>query len=136
MLVADTSGLVALFDASDRHHARAVEAVEAEDGPFVVSPYVVAELDHLLRTRRGVDAELAVLAELAGGAWELPCFDTARVARAAEVVERYHDQGIGIADASLVVLADDYGTRRLLTLDHRHFRVVRAADGRAFELLP
>jgi predicted nucleic acid-binding protein len=51
-------------------------------------------------------------------------------------MERYQDQAIGVADASIVVLADRYATRRLLTLDRRHFEVVRTADGAAFELIP
>ena len=51
-------------------------------------------------------------------------------------MERYGDQAIGVADASIVVLADRYATRRVLTLDRRHFEVVRAADGAPFQLLP
>ena len=42
----------------------------------------------------------------------------------------------GPADASLVVLADRFATRRLLTLDRRRFSVVRALDGAPFELPP
>lgn len=136
MLIVDTSGLVAYFDKSDRHHPRVADAVEADDGPFVVSPYVVAELDYLLGTRRGVDAQLAALSELAGGAWDLPTFGSAELASAADVVQRYHDQRIGVADASLVILAERYETTRLLTLDRRHFSVVRARDGSAFTILP
>lgn len=47
------------------------QIIEADPDPFVISAFVVAELDYLVGTRRGVDAELAVLTELAGGAWEL-----------------------------------------------------------------
>lgn len=136
VLIVDTSGLVAFFDASDRHHAEVVRAIDEDTGPFVVSPYVVAELDYLLATRRGVDAELAAVRELSGGAWDLPSLDANDIAQAAEVIERYRDQEIGIADASLVVLAARYRTTRLLTLDHRHFRVFRTSAGGSFALLP
>lgn len=54
----------------------------------------------------------------------------------ADIVDRYHDQCIGLTDASLVVLAERFRTRRLLTLDRRHFAVVRPLSGGAFELLP
>jgi predicted nucleic acid-binding protein len=67
MLGCDTSVLIAYFDASDAHHDDVNAAVEADSGPFVVSPYVLAELDYLLATRRGVREELAVLTELASG---------------------------------------------------------------------
>ena len=49
---------------------------------------------------------------------------------------RYQDQQIGVADASLVVLAGRYRTDRLLTLDHRHFRVIRTTSGKPFTVLP
>ncbi|MGH9091771.1 MAG: PIN domain-containing protein [Acidimicrobiales bacterium] len=136
MLVCDTSGLLAYFDASDRHCAQVSAVVDVDPGPFVVSPYVVAELDYLLATRRGVEAELTVLAELTGGAWELARIDTADLREICEVVGRYRDQDIGVADASLVVLAHRYRTDRLLTLDYRHFRVIRTRGGAAFTVLP
>ena len=102
----------------------------------MVSPYVVAELDYLFATRRGVHAELAALTELSSGAWDLPSLEPADLRKACAVVDRYQDQEIGIADASLVVLADLYRTDRLLTLDHGHFRVMRTSSGKSFKLLP
>lgn len=136
MLVCDTSGLVAYFDSDDAHHAAASATISSDPGPFVVSPYVVAELDYLLATRRGVQAELVALAELAGGAWDLVVMTAADVRGAAEIIGRYRHHSIGLADASLVVLAAQRDTDRLLTLDHRHFRVVQTLRGRPFRLLP
>ena len=52
------------------------------------------------------------------------------------MVGRYRDQDVGATDASLVVLAARDGTRKVLTLDHRHFTVLRGARGHGFELLP
>lgn len=136
MLICDTSGLLAYFDASDSHNSRVQEVIDADSGPFVVSPYVVAELDCLLATRRGVAAELSALSELGGGAWELPSFGATDLRAADGVIERYRDQRIGVADASLVILAARYRTDRLLTLDGRHFRLVRTQSGKPFTLLP
>lgn len=136
MLVCDTSGLVAYFDASDVHCAQVSRIIEADPGPFVVSPYVVAELDYLLATRVGVAAELAALSELGGGGWELPAIAASELNDAREVIARYQDQDIGVADASLVVLARRYRTDRILTLDQRHFRVIRTIAGGPFTVLP
>lgn len=44
---------------------------DSDPGPFVVSPYVLAALDYPLATRRGVEAQLTALSELASGAWDL-----------------------------------------------------------------
>jgi predicted nucleic acid-binding protein len=43
---------------------------------------------------------------------------------------------LGLTDASIVVLADRYGAKDILTLDERHFRAIRASDRRLFRLLP
>lgn len=136
MIIADTSGLLALYNQREPAHQRVRAAVEANPGPLVVSPYVVAELDHLVATRMGLDAALTVLVELAGGAYELAAISAPELDECRQVVERYRDQEIGVADASLVVLARRYATRTILTLDRRHFEVVRPIGGGRFKLLP
>ncbi|MDQ1438119.1 MAG: uncharacterized protein QOK43_1748 [Acidimicrobiaceae bacterium] len=136
MIVADTSGLLALFNARELRHDDVRRVVEREPEPLVVSPFVVAELDYLLATRLGVDAELRVLRELAGGAYHLALMQEDDLRTAAAVVERYRDQDVGVADASLVVLASRHRTKSVLTLDHRHFTVLRPIEGGRFRLLP
>lgn len=135
-MIVDTSALLAYFDSAEPDHAAVSRAINGSDEALVVSPYVVAELDYLVATRVGVGAELAVLRELSGGAWELADFTAADVERAAAVIEKYRDQNIGIADASNVVLAQRYQTRTMATLDHRHFTVLRPLDGGRFTLVP
>lgn len=128
--------LLALFNRSEPRHRAVSEVVAASPDQLLVSPYVVAELDYLVATRSGVDAELAVLAELSGGAYDLASFAPGDLDRARVVISRYRDQDIGVADASLVVLAERWSTRDILTLDHRHVGVVRPLTGGRFRLLP
>ena len=136
MIVADTSGLLALFNRSEPAHEHVAKLVAETTEPLVISPYVVAELDYLVATRVGVEAELAMLGELAGGAYELASFSSNDLSNARDVIARYRDQAIGVADASIVVLADRYRTKELLTLDHRHFGVLRPLTGGRFKLVP
>ncbi len=135
-MIVDTSALLAYFDRLEPDHAAVAEVLDGSTEPLVVSPYVIAETDYLIAKRHGVDAELAALAELAGGAWDLPAFEAADLVVARELIERYADQSIGVADASIVVLAARYRTKTILTLDHRHFDVVRPLAGGRFTLLP
>ena len=58
------------------------------------------------------------------------------VAVAADVMRRYSNRAIGLADARIVVLADRHGIRDVLTLDERHFRALRGTHGRRFRELP
>ena len=136
MIIADTSGLLALYNRREPAHGAVTAAVAAAVEPLVVSPYVVAELDYLIATRVGVEAEIAVLQELAGGAYEHAPFGSDDLAACAQIVGRYRDQAIGVTDASLVVLANRYRTRTILTLDQRHFRTLRPLTGGRFTLLP
>jgi len=135
-LIVDTSALLAFFDTDEPDHQAVSAILDGATEPLVVSPYVVAELDYLVASRVGVSAELAVLRELTGGAWDLPAIDVEGLVQARAVIERYADQGIGAADASNVVLAERNRTRTIVTLDHRHFAVLRPLNGGRFRILP
>lgn len=135
-MIVDTSALSAYFDAAEEDHRAVADVIDHAQEPLIVSPYVVAELDYLVSTRVGVDAELDVLRELSGGAWELADFGRSALAKAAAIVEKYRDQRIGVADASNVVLAHGYRTRTIATLDRRHFTALRPIDGGHFVIKP
>ena len=134
-MIVDTSLLLAAFVPDQRMHAECARVL-AEHRPLVLSPLVLAELDYLTARIAGVGAELALLAELSSGAYELASFGVDDLARATNLVERYRDLPLGLTDASLVVLADRYGTDIIGTLDERHFRVVQSLSGRPLRIVP
>jgi predicted nucleic acid-binding protein len=136
LILLDTSGLVTFFVKAQPAHTAVVAALEAERPPLVISPFVLAEVDYLLATRGGTGVELTALHELAAGAYDLAEFGHADLVAALDVLQRYADLGIGLTDASIVVLAERLGTRRVLTLDRRHFGALRTSGGEAFELFP
>jgi predicted nucleic acid-binding protein len=136
VIILDTSGMLAAIDASQRRHGAAAAALRAAPPPWVLSPFVLVELDYLLATRVSVEAERALLAEVGRGVYQLEAFGVDEVDAAERVIGRYRDLAIGLADASLVVLAARYGVRDLLTLDERHFRAMRGPNGRPFRILP
>jgi uncharacterized protein len=136
LIIVDTSGLLAAADASDPRHLEVAAALAKEQPPFLLSPFVLAEVDYLALTRWGVERELALLDEVSRGAFELAPFDANDVQVARTLIARYEDFEIGLADASIVVLAHRHRTRRVLTLDQRHFRVLRGPGGKPFTILP
>jgi predicted nucleic acid-binding protein len=87
-------------------------------------------------TRVGAKAQIALLDEVLRGAYRLEPFSSSDVASAREVMARYPRLELGLADASIVVLAARHGVRDILTLDERRFRAVHAPDRRRFRLLP
>ncbi len=94
-MVLDTSGLLAALDADQRLHDPARAALESDSGPFLLSPLVLAELDYLLATRVGQEAETALLDEVARGTYRLASFEAHDVEEAARIVRRYPKLGLG-----------------------------------------
>ena len=136
MILLDTSGLLAALFSDQRHHEACASSLVEESGPFVLSPFVLAELDYLIGKHAGVAAQRAFLCEIAAGVYDLAVFDRSDIANAERVVAQYEDLALGLADASLVVLSNKLRITKLLSLDQRHFRVVRGHGERPFDLLP
>ena len=135
-MILDTSGLLAALDGSDPMHRPCSAVIRAARSPHLLSPFVLAELDFLLGKSVSSGARRAFLGEVANGAYRLENFDAADVAQALVVLDRYRDLDMGLADASLVVIAARHGMHDLLTLDERHFRAVLGPGDRPFRLLP
>ena len=136
MILADTSGLLSLYNVREPEHAAVRDIVAKEPGPLIVSPYVVAELDYLVASRMGQDAELIVLSELASPAYTLANLDRDDLRVCAQIIRQHADARLGVADASLLVLADRLGIDRVLTLDRRHFTSARTPSGRTLNVVP
>jgi len=135
-LIADSGAIYALYDADDRHHIAVAAAVAEDSGPVVVPVATLAEIDYLLREHLGVDAELQFLEGILQGFYTLAPLLEADVARCRELIAQYRDLELGLADASVIAVAERLGIHRILTLDERDFRVVRPRKGPAFALLP
>lgn len=136
MILLDTSGLLAALFADQNQHEAAARALLDATPPRILSPFVVAEADSLIQKFGGIDAELAFLEELGRGVYDLVQFDDRDVREAREIVAKHRDLGIGLADASIVVLSGRYDCREVLTLDLRHFRALRPPGRRSFRILP
>lgn len=135
-IVLDTSGVLAAVDADQRFHQATREVLERSRTDLILSPFVLAELDYMLLTRVGHSQELSLLEEVANGAYRLEPFSAEDVADAGTFLRKYEDLGIGLTDASNVILAERHDTLDILTLDERHFRPLRNGRGRPFRLLP
>ena len=136
MIVVDTSLVVAYMNRTDTHHDAARGWIAALDDDLITTPLILAEIDHLLSTRGGARAAQAFRQDLKAGAYLVDWWPGAVVAMV-DVADRYADMALGLADASLVVLADRHLTEEIATFDHRHFRAIAPlGSATAFRLLP
>lgn len=136
MIVVDTSVVVAFMNAADDSHPAVAAWLDGLDDDLMTTPLIVAEVDHLVWARGGRAAQLALHQDLVAGAYLLEWWPGA-IATMVEVAERYGDTGLGLADASLVALAERLDTVDVATLDELHFRALRPlTGGTSFRLLP
>ncbi|MCL4206853.1 MAG: PIN domain-containing protein [Pirellulaceae bacterium] len=135
-VVCDTGGVYALYDADDAHHATVKVVVESEPGALLLPTILLAEIDYLFNTRLGVDATLDFLASVEAGAFTLVELMPKDLMRCRELVHQYRDLPLGLADASVIAIAERLRLQRILTIDQRHFRTVNPSGFSHFILLP
>jgi predicted nucleic acid-binding protein len=129
----DTGVIVALLDRSERLHEACAEAVRELEAPLITCEAVIAESCYLLRKLAG--AAEAVIDNVAAGIFQIPFQLSQEAAGVKQILRKYRDRQIDLADACLIRLADEFGTADILTLD-RDFAVYRWGRNRAFRMLP
>ncbi len=135
MIIVDTSGLLAAIDPRQAQHAAALRVL-LQPQRRILSPFVLAELDYLITTRSSYGEARKLLGDVERGVYDLEPFGARDVAAALSILNRYADLHLGLADASVMVVAERHGCFDVLTLDHRHFRAVVSPSGTPFRLLP
>lgn len=140
IVVADTSGILALFNRSDPEHSAVRKAADAAS-TLVVSPFALTEVHHVASVRadrRAADRILELLAERAQSTRVLFADVTPVLVKTAIAVRKqYLDLDLDLVDATVVALAAEHYTEAVLTLDRRDFRAMRPLVGAsAFRVLP
>ena len=136
MILVDTGPLVALFDPADADHRRCVEILAGITEPIGSTVPVLTEAFHLLTPGSlGAQRLMDFIAEKGLMPWFL---DTQLLQRAMELMMKYADRPMDLADASLVVMAEQLQCGRVFTIDRSDFNTYRFRQGhrhRAFEIL-
>ena len=134
--IADTGFLFALVNTQDEHHRKVINVVRRLSEPVILSLTVLPEICYLLDTRLGHPSMRQFVANVLTGAMELTSLNKTDIARALKILQQYGDTRIDFVDATLIALAERLQITRVLTVDQRHFRIVRPLHCSAFELLP
>lgn len=118
MILIDTGPLVALIDKTDKEtHRKCHAATYSLTGPMLTSWACLTEAMYLLGELRGWKGQLALWRYLEKGALVLHSPNDDEWRRVRELMEQYQDTPMDLADASLVVLAEVTGLKRIFTLD-------------------
>lgn len=132
--VVDAGPLYAAIDRGDDDHARSVETLERTDLELIIPALVVAEVTYIVGRRLGANVEAAFLRGLEE--FDVAAPEPQDWQRIGALVEQYRELPLGGTDASVIALAERLGSEIVITLDHRHFGVVRPRHRESFRLLP
>ncbi len=135
MILADTGFFVALANPRDRWHRSAVSALGDLRQPLVTTWPVMTETCHLLSARLGVDAQDRFVESAVRGAFRLFDLTPTHLPRIAELMKKYAALPMDLADASLVLLAEQVGRGDILSTDMRDFGAYRWKSRKPFRNL-
>ena len=134
--IVDTSFLVSLANANEAEHHACVAVAQTLRERLVVPHVVLPEATYLIDKYLGHRAMQTFVTRMTMPAWTLEPLREGDLARVATILARYRDQRLDFTDAAIIAIAERLRIRRVLTLDRRHFQVIRPQHCPAFELLP
>lgn len=138
MVIADTGLWVAAINKGDEYHELAKQKLAeqaARDETLVTTCAVMAETCHLLLDRAGQHAQQIFIEKYQKHLFEVFELGHDHAPRIAELMAKYADLPMDLADASLVILAEHLGHGRILSTDGRDFRTYRWKNHKPFENL-
>lgn len=133
MILTDAGPLVALVDRGEPDHKECVDTLATLRGPMLTTWPAFTEAMYLLGDAAGWQAQEVLwrLQQRGDLVVEMPT----HLDRAAELMRRYRDLPMDLADATLVALAEERALGTVFSLD-RDFKVYRLARGKQFKILP
>jgi predicted nucleic acid-binding protein len=131
-ILIDSGPLIALFDASDIHHEKALAFIRNNKLPLVTTLASITETLHLLDFSR--NAQMDFLDWLSKGAIEVHNIEVSSFSRIRDLTRKYKDLPMDFADACLVYLAEDLNLTKIATID-RDFSIYRIKDKKCFDLV-
>ena len=133
-LIVDSGFWIALANPRDRHHALATAVLtEYETQLFISTWPVIVESSHLIFRLAGQTAQFRFLRNIEAGGCDLFSLGEAHWPRVIELMHQYRDLPMDLADASLVILAEELGHGRILSTDERDFHAYRWKNHEPFE---
>lgn len=131
MILVDTGPWVALFDPKDALHERCRAVFREIREKIYTTVPVMTEAFYMLSPESMGSQNLRKF--ILQGTATMWFMDWAAIERSFELMDKYADRPMDLADASLVVAAETLGTRKVFTLDHADFSTYRIRVGHRFE---
>lgn len=135
MIIVDTGAWVGLANRRDTYHEACRRFFQSNREPLVTTVPVLVESVHLLYNRVGVDMTLAWFETMQRQGVRVISLEASHLGRVSNLMHRYRDLPMDLADASLVLLAEELGSGRIVSTDQRDFNAYRWKHREPFENL-
>jgi len=138
MIIADTGFWLALLNPKDKYHLMAKKSFEKivfQKEEIITACAVMTETCHLLLQRIGNHAQKRFLDSYKKGAFVVFEIQIKHTDRIVYLIDKYSNLPMDLADASLVILAEELGHGRILSTDQRDFNTYRWKQQYPFENL-
>lgn len=135
-LILDTGPLYASLDRTDADYTVSRHLIESTDEVLVVPSPVLVEVDYWIHTRLHSGVLIALLDDIAAGAYKVEDLTAEDYRRTRDLCDRYADSDIGFVDAAVLAVVERLNEPKLATLDHRHFRIMRPRHVDVLKLVP
>lgn len=135
MTLTDAGPLIALIDAGETAHNRCRRALEGLAFPLLTTWPAFTEAIYLLGRAAGWPGQEALWRMVERRVLVLADIDHALVSRSADLMRRYQDHPMDLADATLVALAEARDIREIFTLDS-DFKTYQLGGKRYLNVIP
>jgi predicted nucleic acid-binding protein len=136
MIIVDTGFWLALANQKDSLHPLTKKQFQKLiNEQFITTWCVVTETYYLLQKRVGIDAPKVFIHKISTGKLQVFDLKIKHCQRIEELMQKYRDLPMDLADASLVILAEELGSGQILSVDYRDFNTYRWKNTEPFQNL-
>jgi predicted nucleic acid-binding protein len=133
----DSGFLYALIDEKDSHFKAVSDVRNHIKGQILFPAPAVTEVCYFVKRNLGLDTLVEFLGDLSGTKdFIIESPTTEDYLRSSEILRKYNDSNIDFVDACIVAIAERLNITKILTVDHRHFRMFKPTHCKSFELIP
>ena len=135
MTLCDAGPLIAIIDADEPDHDACLAAVDELALPLVTTWPAFTEAMYLLGEAGGITGQRALWSLVHTDRLIVADLSTGAVERSAQLMVKYADRPMDLADATLVALAEERGYRKVFSLDS-DFHIYRIRGRQRFDVVP
>ena len=115
----DAGPIIALFNKNDKYYKKITEFLKKYRGELISTWPVITEVSHMLGF--SVQAQIDFLTWVHLGGIVVKTIEKEDIGRIIDLAEKYSDVPMDLADASLVVLAEKFNIKEIITIDSDYY---------------